>query len=80
MADAPWRPVKMVYHYGVDWEGHRRGFSWCGLCGANAELGIVVTPTPADRGTAFFCLDCCKRLGMVAEQLDKPIVTSQEPN
>lgn len=86
MADAPWRTERMTYHWGVDWEGNRRGFSWCGLCGASCDVGVVVQCIPFEaRGSAFFCSDCIRRMGMVVDaatnaQASLPRPQTESPN
>ncbi len=64
MADAPWKPDKVLMYWGVDIEGATKGWSWCNLCGSDCHVGVVVGCI--ERGSAFFCPSCCLSLGELA--------------
>lgn len=61
--DAPWK-TDLTMWWGRDAEGAARGFSWCGLCGTDCPVGVVVRGKDGTgrEGSAFFCPECCRRM------------------
>lgn len=77
MADAPWAPKVLRWHWGIDLEGRAMECSWCSLCGRDCSWGLVLECD--GRGSAFFCKTCAKMIGNMVELADVAETAKQRP-